>query len=331
MCIAIIQLYLEERWIEPINTNTLPYGLLYHQTMSFMVTSGDVSPALLAQTMLTLGAFKNISQSDFKLLLNYMIKMEQLEIDEQKKLIVGLRGERETNRFDFYAVFATENEFTVKFKTEEIGTIHKEYPVKTKFALAGYTWEVIEIDKKSQIIYVNKVEGISTNSWVNSGALALHTKILKKMKEVLCSDTEYKYLGENAKSRLQEIRAQFSKMNLRDEMVVSIERSTYGVFPFLGTKAINALSYALTYYGLNNNIYFDGVIPVCIIIKTNVNMDEIKRILCKIKISDLDKTFFSVPQDAAISGKYNEFVPEVLLRKQYMEDYIDVEDMKNSL
>ena len=35
-CIAIIQLYLEERWIEPINTIKYPFSLLYHQTMSII-------------------------------------------------------------------------------------------------------------------------------------------------------------------------------------------------------------------------------------------------------------------------------------------------------
>lgn len=331
MCIAMIQLYIEEKWIEPISENSLPYGLLYHQTMSHLATAGGVSAAKLAQTMLTLSPFKNISQEDYKKMLQHMLQLEHIEMDDSKKILIGLEGERSINRYDFYAVFATEDEYSVKYKSEEIGTIHKLYPVNTRFALAGYTWEVTEIDTKSKIIYVNKVDGLSTNSWVNTGSMAIHTKVLKKMKDILESTVDYGYLGEDAKLRLGEMRCDIKKSNLLEEKVVPISPSSYAVFPFLGTKAMNALSYSLSYYGLNNTIYFDSVIPVCILIKTTENREEIKGTLERIRKSNLDKAWFNVPSDAAIIGKYNDFIPSALLRKQYIMDYVDEEDMRRNL
>lgn len=56
-CIAIIQLYLEERWLEPIRPTKYPFSLLYHQTMSTLAASGELSPAALAQRILTLPPF----------------------------------------------------------------------------------------------------------------------------------------------------------------------------------------------------------------------------------------------------------------------------------
>lgn len=38
--IALIQLYLEEKWVEPPEPNRLPYSLLHHQTMSTLASSG---------------------------------------------------------------------------------------------------------------------------------------------------------------------------------------------------------------------------------------------------------------------------------------------------
>ena len=46
--IALVQLYLEERWVEPPEPNRLPYSLLYHQTMSTLASNGEMTPAELA-------------------------------------------------------------------------------------------------------------------------------------------------------------------------------------------------------------------------------------------------------------------------------------------
>ena len=59
--ISLVQLYLEERWVEPPNPDRLPYSLLYHQTMSVLATSGELRPNELAGRVLTLSPFRNTS------------------------------------------------------------------------------------------------------------------------------------------------------------------------------------------------------------------------------------------------------------------------------
>ncbi len=41
--IALVQLYLEERWVEPPRLDRLPFSLLYHQTMSTLASCGELS------------------------------------------------------------------------------------------------------------------------------------------------------------------------------------------------------------------------------------------------------------------------------------------------
>ena len=60
-CIAIIQLYLEERWIEPIKPIKYSLSLLYHQTMSILAAIGEISPASLAKQILNLPPFAALS------------------------------------------------------------------------------------------------------------------------------------------------------------------------------------------------------------------------------------------------------------------------------
>lgn len=60
--IALVQLYLEERFVEPPKTDRLPYSLLYHQTMSTLASCGEMSPGELASRVLSLACFHRISQ-----------------------------------------------------------------------------------------------------------------------------------------------------------------------------------------------------------------------------------------------------------------------------
>ena len=52
--IALVQLYLEERFVEPPRTGRLPFSLLYHQTMSTLASCGEMTPGELASRVLTL-------------------------------------------------------------------------------------------------------------------------------------------------------------------------------------------------------------------------------------------------------------------------------------
>ena len=58
--IAIIQLYLEERWVEPFEQKKKPFSLLAHQTLSVLMSYGELMPSELAQKVLLLPVFKNI-------------------------------------------------------------------------------------------------------------------------------------------------------------------------------------------------------------------------------------------------------------------------------
>ena len=47
--------------------------------------------------------------------------------------------------------------------------------------------------------------------------------------------------------------------------------------------------------------------------------------------NDIDKFSFAYQDDAQIPFKYNDFVPTELLRKQFIEDYVDLDGMKKDI
>ena len=104
--IALVQLYIEERFVEPPRTDRLPYSLLYHQTMSTLASCGEMTPGELASRVLPLSSFRNITQEDYRILLRHLIGIDHISRTENGGLILGLSGERvlcrpEHNMLDF--------------------------------------------------------------------------------------------------------------------------------------------------------------------------------------------------------------------------------------
>ena len=182
--IALVQLYLEERWVEPPRLDRLPFSLLYHQTMSTLASCGELSPRALADRVLRLAYFRKISQEDYKVLLRHLISTDHIQTTEQGGLIVGLAGERVVNSFKFYGVFQENEEYTVRCDSQELGTVVLPPPVGEKLAIAGHVWLVLDVDHKRHLVYCEQVRG-SIPAYFGQCPGDLHTKILQRMRRVL--------------------------------------------------------------------------------------------------------------------------------------------------
>ncbi|MDR3645094.1 MAG: DEAD/DEAH box helicase [Clostridia bacterium] len=326
--IAVIQLYLEERWIEPLSIPRCPMSLLYHQTMSIMASAGEISPAALAQTVLTLTPFRSISQQDYAVFLRHLLSIGHLEKSERGGLIVGLAGERIINSFRFYAVFETPEEFSVRHEGEEIGTLQYRLPIGERFALAGRTWEVTDLDNTNKMIFVKAINDRSRTDWTGLDGPPLHTKLLKKMREVVKSEEVYRYLGPNAVKRLAELRAFAANTGIADNVVVHLGGDSYGVFPWLGTRAMTTLIFFLRQQGFFIDA-MQGYEPYCCVVKTD-EPASLYATLRMLRTERLDARSLRCG-NAVIEGKFNEFIPRELLEKQFIEDFIDVDDMQKGL
>ena len=71
--------------------------------------------------------------------------------------------------------------------------------------------------------------------------------------------------------------------------------------------------------------------PLFIQVKTDLEQSKIEEILDKIMRKPIDKTKFEIPDMLQKSGKYNFMIPKELLKKQFIEDCVDVEGMKKEL
>ncbi len=324
--IAIIELYTKHKWIEPLNALSHPYSLLYHQTMSHLKSNGEVSAPRLAQDILSLNSFKNITQEDYKLLLTHLLQEDHIQKTDEGGLILGIAGEKIVNHFHFYTVFTVPEYYLVKDENRSIGTVDKIYPAGTRFSLAGITWETVEVNAKAKVLFVKKVPGISVVDWDVDFKSELHSVLVKKMKAILKSDDDYPYLSGSCKERLKEIRFLTRNSGLLDNLVTPLSEKKFAVFPWIGTRQLFTLHFALLSRGIKSKIPWETCIFLEVLY-TGLAI-ELESIIKEIIASDLDLNELPLPEKIQIDNKYNEFIPQKLLRKQFITDFLDFDGLK---
>lgn len=330
--IALVQLYLEERWVEPPEPNRLPYSLLYHQTMSTLASSGEMTPAELASRVLPLTYFKNVSQDDYKVLLRHLLSTDQIERTENGGLIVGLAGERVVNNFKFYAVFQENIEYSVHAGSEELGTIVKPPPVGDKIAIAGRVWVVDDIDRHRHQVYCHGVKG-RIPAYFGDVPGDIHPKILQRMRQVLNETTMYRYLMGNAQARLTQARDTAQAAGVPGKTLINLGGHTWAFFPWTGSYIFLAIERLLKLKCAKrlNLRGFNSSRPYFMEFAMDADADEFFKVVSEEAAKDFNPLDLVYPKEVPVFDKYDEYLPDELVRKEFAESILDVPGMKKCI
>ena len=330
--IALVQLYIEERFVEPPRMDRLPYSLLYHQTMSTLASCGEMTPAELASRVLPLSCFHRITQEDYRLLLSHLLEIDHINRTENGGLILGITGERIVNNYKFYAVFRENVEYTVHSGSEQLGTIVKPPPVGDKIAIAGRVWAVDEVDHKRREVYCTLVKG-NIPAYFGDVAGDIHTRILERMHTVLEENKNYPYLMPHAVCRLQEARETYLKSSMASSPLVHLGGKMWALFPWLGSYAFLALERFLkircgTRLGLKG---LNSSRPYYMQFTMQVSEEEFYAILAEEAEKQFDPLELVYPKEVPVFEKYDEYVPEKLVRKGFACGVLDIDGMKQRI
>ena len=326
--IALVQLYLEERWVEPPRLDRLPYSLLYHQTMSTLASCGELSPKSLADRVLRLHFFHRISQEDYKTLLRHLIREDHIQVTEQGGLIVGLKGERIVNSYKFYGVFQENEEYTVRNESQELGTIVSPPPLGEKIAIAGHVWRVLDIDHKRRLVYCELIRG-KVPAYFGLCPGDLHTRILERMRLVLKEDRSYPYLMKNAQARLIQARTTAAHSAAADRLLINLGGNMWCFLPWLGTYSFLALERFLRIrcadrLGLRS---FDSARPFYMQFTMKADEKTFFKVLFEEACKPLDPMELIYPKELPLFDKYDEYLPEELVRKGFACGVLGIEEM----
>lgn len=326
--IALVQLYIEERFVEPPRAEGYPCSLLYHQTMSTLASCGEMTPAELAGRVLTLSAFRRFTKEDYRTLLLHLLETDHINRTENGGLIVGITGEKITGNYKFYAVFRENIEYSVRSGSEELGTIVKPPPVGDKIAIAGRVWVVDEVDHKRRNVYCTLVKG-KIPAYFGDVAGDIHTRILERMRQVLTEEKSYPYLMKHAVCRLGEAREVFEKAGMTERCLINLGGKMWALFPWLGSYAFLALERLLKIRcaarlglkGLNSSR------PYFMQFTMQAGEEDFYRIVAE-EAENLDDPMELIyNKEVPVFDKYDEYVPADLLCKSFAMGVLDIEGM----
>jgi len=330
--IALVQLYLEERWVEPPRLDRLPFSLLYHQTMSTLASCGELSPRALADRVLRLHYFHRITQEDYRVLLRHLIATDHIQQTEQGGLIVGLAGERVINSFKFYGVFQESEEYTVRSESQELGTVVSPPPVGEKLAIAGHVWQVLDVDHKRRLIYCQQVKG-SVPAYFGQCPGDLHTKILERMRRVLQEDRQYPYLMKNAVARLEQARFTATHSGAAEKPLINLGGNMWCLLPWVGTYTFLTMERFLKIkcadrLGLRN---LDSARPFFIQFTMKADESAFFRVLAEEIRKPIDPMELVYPKELPLFDKYDEYLPEELVKKGFAFGVLDVDGLREKV
>ncbi len=328
--VAIIQLYMEERWIEPPSIPHLPLSLLYHQTMSILAAHTELTPAALAEQVLTLSPFQAVTLDHYREFLRHLIQSDHVEKTETSGLIVGLAGEKLINHYHFYATFKDEIAYQVIFGSRIIGTIQSMPALADRLALAGQAWKVIDINPDKRVIFVEPARGKTKTLWTG-GDIEIHGRIMQRIREILREDVDYGYLLPHAQQRLDETRQLARHSDLLNRSMLPLSNNATLLLPWQGTKTVKTLARLLAHAGLQ--IQSDRSPFYLEVRTTDTDHQSLHARLCQIVASPPTPEMLlthTTRIDYEID-KYDQYIPDLLLRQAFIADRLDISGAVYSL
>ncbi|KAA8746082.1 MULTISPECIES: DEAD/DEAH box helicase [Paenibacillus] len=330
--IAVIELYVKTKWVEPLEARKMPIGVLYHQTMSMLKSMGEAEPRDLAEAILSLAPFALIRPDQYQVFLNYLIETDHLQWTEDRTLIIGLTGEKIVNNYRFYAVFKDDEEHKVLNGSEEIGSITTVPPPGYCFSLAGKLWKVEEVDHKHKAVYVKSAKGKVDTLWLGAGG-DIHTSVVQKMREVLSDSVIYPYLSPQAVNRLERARRLARESGLLKQVVIPAGGDSMYVLPWVGSKSFRTLE-RLMKHNLSKKLALRSVVPMePYYFVVSGKVDErtlLAEIMSECRTAE-DASALLAEDEAPYLGKYDEFVAPPLIREAFAVDGLDLDGLKEGL
>lgn len=339
--IAIIQLYVEEKWIEPPKLLKYPMSMLYHQIMSLTASAGELTFEALIASILSLSPFRSVAPGDIAVLIRSLLETEHLQQLAGGGLIIGLEGEKVVNSHEFYGVFPTEEEWAVMHGSQKIGHIEEPIYIGEYITVAGYNWLVTGVDQKRLLLFVQPMPKNLRFLWPGDRAL-VHDRIIRRIKQVLFEDTVYPYLGPQAIECLKQSREDARNSGFDRYNVIDLEDGSIGILPWMGHRNYHTLRNMIPYY-LKSNFRMRkmfGMRPYYMTFKKeNGSAAEFLNQLQQLSGLPPDSdSFISTERIRIIKKdyeykipKYDRYVPDRLLKKQVIADYVDTETVMRQI
>ncbi|MDR1506617.1 MAG: DEAD/DEAH box helicase [Treponema sp.] len=335
--IAVIELYLNEKWIEPPEKKTLPYSLFAHELLGLLGSLGEHSPLSLCGRLFAMPPFarSSITKDDFDVILGHFRKCRYVEKTGEGLIILGTEGEKIVNRHSFYSVFPGEETFKVIFEGRELGTVNFVPPPGSVITVAGHAWLAESIDGGRREIRVREAgkTGEAGRLWGGGGG-NVHRRIAEKVRQILAENGRYGYLGAAAENALLRGRRAAREAGILEKTAAAIPRKSGDTFtrlfiaPWLGGAGMRTVDaflkkpdiqkkLALLSFEREGDFYFT--------VKTRHDEETFIKTLAEEAGALRESGGSLFPKTIPFTDKYDYLLPEKLLVKQYTANMLDTD------
>lgn len=315
--VAAIRLLIAD-YIEPPQVNLAIPTVVLQQVMSLVAEYGGMTVADLYRLICGRGLLSEMPKSDFVLLLKGMAhpNVKLIEQAPSGLIMLGEQGERRVAKHDFFALFETIDEWRVMADGKPLGTLPltNMLGVGSYLSFAGKRWRVEAVDSVGRVIQVTSHRSGKVPKFESLGNEYLDRRIVEETREVLRGEAEYPYLDATAKELLAEACRYYKDVGLDDAVMLS-HRDAVLLFTWRGTTVNQLLALAFKMSGLPAEVHDAGInIPA-------TNEADVARTLATWARAGVTIEDAAAGVETFVSGKWDEFIPEEVLRNQWKRAY----------
>jgi ATP-dependent helicase Lhr and Lhr-like helicase len=320
---AMISL-LVEKWFEPPRVQGVHLSTLVQQLLSAIAQKGGATAGELYSLFCGPGCpFAGLSKQEFIDLLRHLGHKELLVQDSSGTLLHGRVGEKFVNHYSFYAAFSSDEEFRVVAGGKTLGTLPVDQVMLPgqRILFAGKTWRVEEVDEEQKTIYVTRAKG-GVPPLFSGGIGRTHTKVRRRMRELLEGGDALPYLDATAQQFLAEGRDAYARHNLATEFVLDQGREVL-LMTWLG----DAVNEAIACVFIRRGFVAAPSGPGVEVVKGDRSTQDVLDALTDAAVDDvppLDMLLADVKNLAR--EKWDWALPDALLRKAYASLYLDLDE-----
>ncbi len=289
---------------------------LLHQTLSVICERGGARAETIYRLLCGPGPFASVKPPLFMDLLRSMggPAAKLIEQAPDGVLMLGEAGERLAGSRDFFAMFASSDEWRVVTGGRSLGSIPISSPVMVGnlIVFAGRRWIVREVDEPTRIITVDPHKGGTPPTFEDSTPEPVDDRLAAEMLAVYMADDQPGWIDVTLARLLDEGRKSFRRMGLEARRAFRVGDDVH-LFTWRGTRSNGLLAILLGAVGFTCWAHDFGVAV------SRPDLHRLAAKLAELQISGVPDLHAISADVAAIStGKFDGLIAPPVLRGFWM-------------
>lgn len=308
--VAAVRLLLEG-FVEPPMQDAALATVVLHQTLATIASTGGIRPAAAHAAICGSGSILAMAPADYADLLRGAAR-EGTDLIEQSPdglLMLGPTGERLVEGRDFYAVFATDEEWRLVAGGRPLGSlpIANMLGVGSLVLFAGRRWRVEAVDDRAKTLDVVPHRAGQVPKFDPGSGEPIHDRLAQCMRKVLEDSDDPAYLDPHAKEFLTQARSAYRELSLERRNAFAAGRDAY-LMTWCGTSVNSLLAVLVRAVGIDCEVEDVGIVAA------GTSPDELLQTLAQIdECPPLEELSGFV--ENVRGAKLDAFVDEDLLRR----------------